>query len=114
RGDRRPGMGLDRGQWGSDRGTDARDGGEAEKNLVLDFALMLRDKLDKTGKYRVMMTRQDDTFVPLADRVRFARSRNAQLFISIHCDALARGDGDAQGATVYTLSQHPSDAEAAT
>jgi N-acetylmuramoyl-L-alanine amidase len=59
------------------------------------------------------MTRSDDTFVPLADRVRFARSRNAQLFISIHCDALARGEGDAQGATVYTLSDHASDAEAA-
>jgi len=74
---------------------------------------MLRDKLDKTGKYRVVLTRSDDTFVPLADRVRLARSRNAQLFISIHCDALARGDGDAQGATVYTLSDHATDAEAA-
>ena len=112
-GDPRPVVVLDPGHGGIDSGTHARDGGEAEKNLVLDFALMLRDKLDKTGKYRVVMTRQDDTFVPLADRVRFARSRNAQLFISIHCDALARGDGDAQGATVYTLSDHASDAEAA-
>jgi N-acetylmuramoyl-L-alanine amidase len=112
-GDPRPVVVLDPGHGGIDSGTHARDGGEAEKNLVLDFALMLRDKLEKTGKYRVMMTRQDDTFVPLADRVRFARSRNAQLFISIHCDALARGDGDAQGATVYTLSENASDAEAA-
>lgn len=112
-GDPRPVVVLDPGHGGIDSGTHARDGSEAEKNLVLDFALMLRDKLDKTGKYRVVMTRQDDTFVPLADRVRFARSRNAQLFISIHCDALARGDGDAQGATVYTLSDHASDAEAA-
>jgi N-acetylmuramoyl-L-alanine amidase len=112
-GDPRPVVVLDPGHGGIDSGTHARDGSEAEKSLVLDFALMLRDKLDKTGKYRVVMTRQDDTFVPLADRVRFARSRNAQLFISIHCDALARGDGDAQGATVYTLSDHASDAEAA-
>jgi N-acetylmuramoyl-L-alanine amidase len=112
-GDPRPVVVLDPGHGGIDSGTRARDGSEAEKSLVLDFALMLRDKLDKTGKYRVVMTRQDDTFVPLADRVRFARSRNAQLFVSIHCDALARGDGDAQGATVYTLSDHASDAEAA-
>jgi N-acetylmuramoyl-L-alanine amidase len=111
--DPRPVIVLDPGHGGIDSGTRGRDSGEAEKNLVLDFAVMLRDKLDKTGKYRVVMTRQDDTFVPLADRVRFARSRNAQLFISIHCDALARGEGDAQGATVYTLSENASDAEAA-
>jgi N-acetylmuramoyl-L-alanine amidase len=112
-GDQRPVVVLDPGHGGIDSGTRARDGSEAEKTLVLDFALMLRDKLDKTGKYRVVMTRSDDTFVPLADRVRFARARNAQLFISIHCDALARGEGEAQGATVYTLSDHASDAEAA-
>jgi N-acetylmuramoyl-L-alanine amidase len=111
-GDPRPVIVLDPGHGGIDSGTHAPGGGEAEKTLVLDFALMLRDKLDKTGKYRVVMTRSDDSFVPLADRVRFARSRNAQLFISVHCDALARGDGEAEGATVYTLSDHASDAEA--
>ncbi len=112
-GDPRPVVVLDPGHGGIDSGTRGRDGGEIEKAMVLDFALMLRDKLDKTGKYKVVMTRTDDTFVPLAERVRFARSRNAQLFISIHCDALARGDGEAEGATVYTLSDHASDAEAA-
>jgi N-acetylmuramoyl-L-alanine amidase len=111
-GDPRPVIVLDPGHGGIDSGTHAPGGGEAEKTLVLDFALMLRDKLDKTGKYRVVMTRSDDSFVALADRVRFARSRNAQLFISVHCDALARGDGEAEGATVYTLSDHASDAEA--
>ncbi len=87
--------------------------GEAEKAMVLDFALMLRDKIERSGKYRVELTRTEDTFVALTDRVQFARARRAQLFISIHCDALARGDGDAQGATIYTLSDHASDAEAA-
>ena len=74
---------------------------------------MLRDKIEKTGKYRVAMTRTEDTFVALADRVEFARVRQAALFISIHADALARGDGDAQGATIYTLSERASDAAAA-
>ena len=66
---------------------------------------MLRDKIEKTGKYRVVMTRTDDTFVALGDRVQLARGRQASLFISIHADALRRGEGDAQGATVYTLSE---------
>jgi N-acetylmuramoyl-L-alanine amidase len=111
-GDPRPVIVLDPGHGGIDSGTHARANGEAEKTLVLDFALMLREKLEKTGKYRVMLTRTDDSFVALTDRVRFARARNAQLFISIHCDALARGDGEAEGASVYTLSDHASDEEA--
>jgi len=110
-GDTRPVIVVDPGHGGIDTGTRAPSG-EHEKNLVLEFASALRDKLEKTGKYRVAMTRSDDTFVPLSDRVRFARARNAQLFISIHCDALARGGGSADGATIYTLSDQASDAEA--
>jgi N-acetylmuramoyl-L-alanine amidase len=111
-GDPRPIIVLDPGHGGIDNGARAA-GNQQEKSLVLDFALLLRDKIERTGKYRVVMTRTDDTFVTLADRVKLARARKAALFISIHCDALARGDGDAQGATVYTLSEHASDAEAA-
>ncbi len=111
-GDPRPLIVLDPGHGGIDNGTRAASG-ENEKTLVLDFALLLRDKIEKIGKYRVAMTRADDVFVPLAERVRLARVRQASLFISIHADALGRGDGDAQGATVYTLSETASDAEAA-
>ncbi len=111
-GDPRPLIVVDPGHGGIDNGTKAASG-EMEKSIVLDFSLMLRDKIEKTGKYRVVMTRTDDTFIPLAERVQLARVRKASLFISIHADALARGDGDAQGATVYTLSETASDAEAA-
>ncbi|HSR77684.1 MAG TPA: N-acetylmuramoyl-L-alanine amidase [Xanthobacteraceae bacterium] len=110
--DLRPVVVLDPGHGGIDEGAHT-PAGEAEKTVVLDFALMLRDKIERIGKYRVEMTRSDDTFVALADRVQIARARRAQLFISLHCDALARGEGDAQGATVYTLSDDASDAEAA-
>ncbi len=110
--DPRPIVVLDPGHGGIDTGTRAPNA-PAEKDIALDFALMLRDKLERTGKYRVVMTRTDDTFIELAERVRFARSRKAQLFISIHCDALSRGEGNAQGATVYTLGERASDAEAA-
>jgi N-acetylmuramoyl-L-alanine amidase len=84
-----------------------------EKAIVLVFAVGLRDLLEKTGRYRVVMTRTDDTFIPLVDRIRMARIRQAALFISIHADALKKGEGDAQGATIYTLSETASDAEAA-
>ena len=111
-GDPRPLVVIDPGHGGIDNGTKAASG-ELEKTIVLEFSLLLRDKIEKTGKYRVVMTRTDDTFVALGDRVQFARSRQAALFISIHADALRRGEGDAQGATVYTLSERPSDAVAA-
>src|SRR5258708_5112071 len=109
--DSRPVVVLDPGHGGIDPGTRA-PGGELEKDRVLEFASMLRAKLEATGKYRVMMTRTDDTFVELSERVRFARQQQAQLLISIHCDALARGEGEAEGATVYTLSDKATDAEA--
>src|SRR5215831_18036766 len=111
-GDSRPLVVIDPGHGGIDNGTRAASG-EMEKTIVLQFSLLLRDKLEKTGKYRVLMTRGDDTFVALGDRVQFARTRQAALFISVHADALRRREGDAQGATVYTLSERASDARAA-
>ncbi len=83
-----------------------------EKELVLQFSLALRDRIEKSGKYRVVMTRTDDTFIPLLDRVKVARAQSASLFVSIHADALPRREGDAHGATIYTLSDKASDAEA--
>ncbi len=108
--DPRPVVVIDPGHGGLDNGT--QSGGESEKNLVLAFGLALRDRLEKSGKYRVVMTRDDDTFIPLNDRVKVARSLGAALFVSIHADALPRAEGDAQGATIYTLSDKASDAEA--
>ena len=108
--DRRPVIVIDAGHGGPDNGTQWN--GASEKTLVLAFALALRDRIEKSGKYRVVMTRTDDTFIPLDDRVKIARSQSASLFVSIHADALPRREGDAQGATIYTLSDRASDAEA--
>src|SRR5262245_25094238 len=110
--DARPLVVLDPGHGGIDNGT-AASSGETEKSIVLDFALGLRDKLEKSGKYRVLMTRSDDRFVPLGERVRMARANSADLFISIHADALAKHEGEARGAAIYTLSETASDTEAA-
>jgi N-acetylmuramoyl-L-alanine amidase len=103
---------LDAGHGGIDTGAKAPTG-ECEKDIVLDFAKRLRERIEKSGKYRVLMTRTDDTFVPLADRVQIAREASAALFVSIHADSLPRREGDAEGATVYTLSETPSDPQAA-
>lgn len=108
--DGRPIVVIDPGHGGIDNGT--QSSGESEKNLVLAFGLALRDRLEKAGKYRVVMTRDDDTFIPLNDRVKVARNLKAALFVSVHADALPKAEGDAQGATIYTLSDKASDAEA--
>jgi N-acetylmuramoyl-L-alanine amidase len=109
--DSRPLVVLDPGHGGVDTGTKGPNG-ELEKDIVLDFAQRLRDRIEKAGKYRVLMTRSDDTFVPLPDRVRIARGAGASLFVSIHADSLPKKEGDAQGATIYTLSDKATDPEA--
>jgi len=108
--DSRPVVVIDPGHGGVDNGT--RAGEETEKNLVLAFGLALRDRLEKLGKCRVVMTRTDDTFIPLDDRVKVGRGQAAALFVSIHADYLSRGEGEAQGATIYTVSDKATDAEA--
>jgi N-acetylmuramoyl-L-alanine amidase len=111
-GDARPLIVVDPGHGGIDNGTRAASG-EMEKTIVLEFSQLLREKIEKSGKYRVLMTRTDDSFVALGERVRLARAHQAALLVSIHADALRRREGDAQGATVYTLSERASDARAA-
>jgi N-acetylmuramoyl-L-alanine amidase len=111
--DVRPMIVLDPGHGGIDAGTRLAPSDNPEKTIVLEFCLLVRDKIEKTGKYRVALTRSDDTFVPLADRVALARAQKASLFISVHADAMGSRDSAAQGATVYTLSERASDAAAA-
>jgi N-acetylmuramoyl-L-alanine amidase len=111
--DNRPLVVIDPGHGGPDTGTIAASG-EMEKAIVLEFAQTLAEKLEKSGKYRVLLTRTDDRFVALGERVRFARHEGAALFVSIHADALAaKSESDVRGATVYTVSESASDAEAA-
>ena len=110
--DPRPLVVLDPGHGGIDTGTIAPSG-QMEKDIVLDFAKRLRERIERAGKFRVLMTRSDDTYVPLDERVRIARNAGASLFVSIHADSLPHKEGDAQGATIYTLSSKASDAQAA-
>ena len=101
---------LDPGHGGIDLGASSAHG-DIEKNIVLDFAKALAAKLEAGGRYKVVLTRGSDVFIPLAERVQIARDANAALFVSIHADTLS--EGHVQGATVYTVSDRASDAEAA-
>ena len=107
----RPLIALDPGLGGVDPGAE-RDG-YSEADLVLLFALELREMLLRDGLVDVFMTRERDEFIPLPYRMSLARVAGADLFISIHADALAAGDGMAPGATIYTLSATGSDAASA-
>ncbi len=96
---------LDPGHGGIDPGAEKE--GHSEAALMLTFARELKDALVRDGRFRVVMTREEDVFVPLETRTSIARDAGADVFLSLHADALA--EGDAQGATVYTLAEEASD-----
>ena len=109
--DAKPVIVLDPGHGGIDPGTSSADG-ITEKDVVLAFAKSLKAKLEATGRYEVYLTREDDTFLPLRERVEFAQKKGAGLFLSIHADYFPQQTEKATGATVYTLSEQASDEEA--
>ena len=97
---------IDPGHGGEDSG--ASKFGTVEKNVVLSFSLRLRDKLNATGRYKVLMTRDKDVFIPLEERREFAEHHQAALFMAIHADYTARAS--ARGATIYSLRPQMADA----
>lgn len=100
---------LDAGHGGIDPGAVRNDVTEKQVNLL--FALQLRDALLETRRYRVLMTRDDDSFLELPERIRLARASQADIFISLHANTVERGV--ARGTTVYSLSDEASNDEAA-
>lgn len=103
---------LDPGHGGIDTGARGTSG-TLEKAVVLDFARLLRDKLVASGRYEVHMTRDDDVFIPLRERVHIAREMEADLLLSVHADSVRIGREQVRGAGVYTLSETASDEIAA-
>jgi N-acetylmuramoyl-L-alanine amidase len=107
----RPIVVIDAGHGGRDPGATSVSGQIHEKDLTLVLAQALRDELVKRGRVRVAMTRDDDRYLTLDDRAAVARRLNAAMFVSIHIDSAA--NPLARGASVYSLSDVASDAEAA-
>ncbi len=101
---------LDPGHGGLDPGAEA--GGQSEARLMMVFARELKEVLLRDGGFKVILTREDDSFVPLEDRISVAHMAGAQVFLALHADALA--EGEAVGATVYTLSGEATDKASAT
>jgi N-acetylmuramoyl-L-alanine amidase len=97
---------LDPGHGGIDSG--AAKNGLVEKNVTLDFALALAAALESGGRVHPVLTRDDDRFLSLAERVEIARRHDAALLISIHADTVPQDY--VRGATVYTMSEDASDA----
>lgn len=100
---------LDPGHGGIDPGAERGDAVEAD--LMLQFARELREVLLRAGGFEVKLTRDEDIFVPLEMRQSLARAMDADVFISLHADALT--EGRAAGATIYTLSEDASDVASA-
>ena len=100
---------IDPGHGGVDPGAMSRSG-VWEKHIVLAFARELRQSLLETGKFRVRLTRDQDVFIRLRDRIAIARRSGADLFISVHADSI--GNSRVRGTSVYTLSERASDKEA--
>lgn len=92
---------IDAGHGGQDVG--AHGGAAREKDLTLASAQALKARLESSGLYRIVLTRDADVFVPLERRVQIARGARADLFISLHADA--GSDADLRGASAYTLSE---------
>lgn len=102
---------VDPGHGGIDPGAIGSRKGIYEKKVTLAMARTLRRALGRTGRYKVVLTRDDDRFVRLRKRIALARAAGADLFISLHADSLP--NPRIRGASVYTLSETASDKEAA-
>jgi N-acetylmuramoyl-L-alanine amidase len=107
----KPMIALDPGHGGVDPGATGYNGAH-EKDITLATAREVRRQLEATGRYRVMMTRDEDEFIPLRERVARAREAGAQLFISLHADSIV--GSQVRGMSIYTLSDKASDHEAET
>lgn len=98
---------VDAGHGGIDAGATGAGTKTPEKTITLAFAKTLAERLNKVEGIKAVLTRDDDTFLSLSERVTLARQGHADLFVSLHADTL--GQKDIRGATVYTLSDKASD-----
>ena len=107
--DERPLIVVDAGHGGVDPGATGASG-IYEKDLMLVYAKELARRLEASGRYQVLMTREDDVVVPLRNRVEIAQLAEADLFVSLHANTHSKSS--VIGASVYTISSRASDAEA--
>ncbi len=107
---RKPLIVIDAGHGGADPGAPGANHTH-EKNVTLSTSKELKRQLERTGRYRVTLTRSKDKYLKLYKRVSIARKKEADLFISLHADSI--GKSNIRGASIYTLSNKASDAQTA-
>lgn len=106
---RKPLISIDAGHGGRDPGTTGYHGSK-EKKITLAFAYILKEALEDSGKYKVLLTRKNDKYIDLKKRVEISRNAKADMFISVHADA--HSNRSMRGLSIYTLSEKASDKEA--
>ncbi len=117
-GDRRPVIVVDPGHGGVDAGAHGYSTKTPEKEITLGFCQVLKEKLEESGNFRIIVTRTTDDFVELDERARIASEATADLLISIHADSLdvklagKKSVQEVRGGTIYTLSETASDEQA--
>ena len=103
---------VDAGHGGKDPGARGLHKGTIEKDVTLAYAVALARKLEASGRYKARLTRKNDEYIPLIDRVRIAERLDADFFVSVHADSIP-SKKDVRGLSVYTLSDTASDAQTA-
>ncbi len=117
-GDKRPVIVVDPGHGGVDAGAHGHSTNTPEKDVTLEFCKVFKEKLEESGKFRIIVTRTTDDFVELDERARMASETTADLLVSIHADALdvkklgEKNVQEVRGGTIYTLSETASDEQA--
>jgi N-acetylmuramoyl-L-alanine amidase len=107
---KKPHIVIDAGHGGQDPGA-VSNSKVYEKRVTLAAAQALKQQLESTGRYTVSLTRDNDHYIKLYNRIKIARKREADMFISLHADSI--GDKNVRGASIYTLSNKSSDAQTA-
>lgn len=107
---KKPVIVIDAGHGGKDPGAISRNG-IYEKNITLAMARQLKKVLEQTGRYDVVLTRDNDRYLRLYQRVNHARAKGGDLFLSLHADSIEAGN--VRSASIYTLSEKASDAQTA-
>ena len=116
--DKRPLIVVDPGHGGVDAGAHGRLTNTPEKDITFEFCKVLKAKLEAIGRYRVIITRDEDVFIPLDERAQMASGPKADLLLSIHADTLdakrlgVKSLQEVRGGTIYTLSEEASDEQA--
>lgn len=92
---------IDMGHGGNDQGTQNIDNGILEKDITLEIGLKVTELLEENGNIEILTTRTEDEYVSLSDRIKFSNDNDADIFISLHCNADPSGTSSINGVETF-------------